>query len=105
MSKLIERLVKKIECDLGIQCDPQTFVSIRPKPSYKLAGAWSWEMRIALPDPVKGIVRVGSSWTATECARKNVKLFAAESCPACWKNEIDIVPENIDITQKIGRKN
>ena len=105
MSNLIERLVKKIECDLGIQCDPQTFVSIRPKPSYKLAGAWSWEMRIASPEPVKGIVRVGSSWTAMECARKNVKLFAAESHPACWENEIDIVPEDIDITQEIGKGN
>ena len=62
-------------------------------------------MRTVSPESVKCIVRVDSSWTATECARKNVKFFAAEPHPARWENEIDIVPEDIDITQEIGKGN
>ncbi len=93
MSKLTERLANKIERDLGVKVDPDTFVSIRPKPSYKRAGAWSWEMETVGPHVVNNIWRVGSMWTATECARKNVRLVAAEPHPACCRNEIEVVPE------------
>lgn len=91
MSKLIERLAKKIKNDLNIDVDPETFISIRPKKWYKLMGTWSWSMNVRSSD----IRHVGSIYTATECTRKNVKLFRVDQHPGCWPNDIEVVPEEI----------
>ena len=91
MSKLILRLAEKIEHDLGIKVDPETFVSNRPKPAHKLAGAWSWEMRTV--QPVNGVFRVGSIYTATECAKKNVVLVRVDATPWDWPQDAEIIPE------------
>lgn len=93
MSKLIERLAKKIEKELGIKVDPESFSSIRPSHSYKLAGAWSWEMKVVGPSKKRRNQVIGSMWTATECVRKNVKLSIAEEHPAGWDYGIELVPE------------
>lgn len=92
MSKLVEKLARKIKHDLGVEVDPNTFVSIRPKPCYKAAGAWSWEMRVVGENSWNAIFKVGSQWTATECAKRHVKLFACDPHPACFSNEMEIVP-------------
>lgn len=89
MSKFIDRLAKKIKEDLGIEVDPNTFISIRPKPCYKLMGTWSWEMSVIGSE----FLKVGSIYTATECVRKNVKLYRVDQHPGCWHNDIEVVPD------------
>ena len=90
MSKLIERLAKKIKDDLDIEVDPEAFISIRPRKWYKLMGALSWSMK------VRGSVcrYVGSIYTATECTRKNIRLFQTERSPGDWRNDVvEVIPE------------
>lgn len=89
MSKLIERLAKKITEDLGVEVDPDSFISIRPRKWDKLMGAWSWSMQLRGACPY----RVGSIYTATECTRKNIKLFRVDDHPGKWANDIEIMPE------------
>lgn len=91
MSKLTERLAKKIQEDIGIEVDPKTFISIRPKPCYKLMGTWSWSMKARNSH----LLLVGSIYTATECTKKNVKLFRVEDHPGKWHNDIEVVPEEM----------
>ena len=91
MSKLIERLAKKIKEDLGVDVDPKPFISIRPKKWDKLMGTWSWSMQTRTSE----LRHVGSIYTATECASKKVKLFQAGPHPGCWPNDIDVVPEEL----------
>lgn len=89
MSKLTERLAKKIKNDLCVEVDPETFISIRPRKWYKHMGAWSWSMM------VRGSVcrHVGSVYTAAECASKNAKLFLALSHPGMGPHDIEVIPE------------
>lgn len=91
MSKLIHRLASKIRNDTGLEVDPSTFVSYRPKPAHKSAGAWSWKMdTIHFGKTISKPWTVGSMWTATECCRKDVTLISAHES----LNEIELVPED-----------
>ena len=67
-SKLVLRLVKKIEKDLGIQCNPDSFVRTRVGCNMKEAGAFVWTLR-----DCNG-VKLGSCDTVTECVRSDRKL-------------------------------
>lgn len=92
MSKLIEDLARKIQSDTGLEMDPSTFVSFRPKPAHKCAGAWSWKMdTIHFGKTATNVWTVGSIWTASECCRKGIKLMPA------WddRHEVELVPEEI----------
>ena len=89
MGKIVERLAKKIKEDLDVEVDPETFISIRPRKWHKRMGAWSWSMKVRNTN----VCQVGSIYTATECTRRDVKLFRADQHPGCGPHDIDVVPE------------
>jgi len=68
MSRLSERLAKKIERELHIQCDPATFRRTYAGRNQKAAGAFLWEM-----NGVHGGT-LGSISPASECVKSTVRL-------------------------------
>ena len=66
---IAERLSKKIERDIGIECVPCTFKRTYAGYWQKRAGAFVWEMN------VKGFsYEIGSTQSASELLRRGYKL-------------------------------
>lgn len=68
-SKLILRLCKKIQDDLGYECDEYSFRRTYAGYWQRSLGAWSWYMR------TKSGVDIGSMEPVTECVKKKYKLI------------------------------
>lgn len=92
MSKLVDHLAQKIKKDIGVDVEPDTFISIRPRGADKLAGAWSWSMDIKDSASLR---KVGSAYTATQCTRKNIKLYRVDQHPGIRHNDIEVVPDEV----------
>lgn len=69
MSKLIERLCKKIKDEVGCDCDPASFRRTYAGYWQRSNGAWSWFML------TKGGWDIGSSEPATKCVQKKYKIY------------------------------
>ena len=67
MSKLSEKLARKIEKEIGIRCNPDTFVRTYAGKWQRLAGAFVWEM-------VCEGGRIDSISPASDCVRSDVWL-------------------------------
>lgn len=81
MSELSKRLAKKIEMELNILCDPDTFRRSYAGFWMKTQGAFVWEM-----DGVHGGT-IGSMYPASELVKKSVKLIYDQK-------ESEIFPED-----------
>lgn len=81
-NRLAEKLSAKIEQELGIQCNPETFRRTYAGRHQKAAGAWVWLM-----SEKDGIHDVGSCWPASECVKKKYSLSLGKYG--------EIFPENI----------
>lgn len=68
MSRLSEKLSKKILQDTGVRTDPDTFRSWQ-----KTAGAFLWTMKAE-----DGSITVGSCDRASDCIKSGVRLFACD---------------------------
>ncbi len=80
-STLSQRLAKKIEKDLGMQCDPSTFTRTYAGSWQKSAGAWLWTMQI------KGTpFDVGSCEPASECVKAKNKLSILGNNEICTES-------------------
>ena len=64
-----ERLVAKIEAELGVKCDPTTFQRTYAGHWQKAAGAFVWTIMV-----VGSNKEIGSRDTATICVKKNYIL-------------------------------
>ena len=85
---LSEKLAKKIERDIGIICDPETFRRTYAGYWQKSLGAFVWAMRI------KGSPKeLGSGYPASECVKSKYKLTL--SCDG-----LEIYPELADPEEK-----
>lgn len=72
MSRLAERLAKKIYEQLKIDCDPETFIRTYAGRNQKATGAPLWLMR----PKNNSIVMIGSTVPASYLVKKNVPLSA-----------------------------
>lgn len=75
MSRLAERLAKKIYEQLKIDCDTETFVRTYAGRNQKTAGAPLWLMR----PKNNNVVMIGSTLPASYLVKKNVPLSAETS--------------------------
>lgn len=75
MSRLVERLAKKIHEQLRIDCDTETFVRTYAGRNQKAAGAPLWLMR----PKNDSIVMIGSTLPASYLVKKGVSLCAEKS--------------------------
>ncbi len=79
----VERLVKKIEEELGIVCDPETFCRTRAGYWQKRQGAFSWEMYL-----LNSNVKVGSCDTVSECVKRKYRLTISRDGEICAEERI-----------------
>lgn len=75
MSRLAERLAKKIHEQLRIDCDTETFVRTYAGRNQKAAGAPLWLMR----PKNNSIAMIGSTLPASYLVKKDVSLCAEKS--------------------------
>ena len=72
-SKLAMRLAKKIETELGIRCNPETFHRTYAGCNQRASGAWVWIM-----NEENDVRDVGSCWPASECVKQKYALSLGE---------------------------
>lgn len=68
MSKLIERLCKKIKDELGYECEPSTFKRTYAGYWQRSEGAWSWFIR------TKNKIELGCAEPVKECVKRKYIL-------------------------------
>ena len=88
----VEKLIVKIERDLGIQgLSPANFHRTYAGRNLRLAGAWSWDISFR-----KGqgqiLWHIGSIYPVSAFLKKSVTVAVVESLDN-WGSDIDIIPE------------
>lgn len=71
---MVEKLVKKIHDDVGLECYPSTFYRTRAGKHQKAAGAFVWIIE------TKEHGYIGSIYPASECIKKEYKLALIDNC-------------------------
>jgi len=88
----VEKLIEKIERDLGVQgLSPANFRRTYAGKNLRLAGAWSWDIPFR-----KGqgeiLWRIGSIYPVSAFLKKSVTVVTVEACDN-WGTDIEIMPE------------
>lgn len=78
MSKLAEKLARKIDKEIGIKCNPETFRRTYAGYWMKTQGAFVWEM-----ESVEGGT-IGSMYPASELVKASVHLTYDEQECEIW---------------------
>ena len=76
--KVKERLIKKIEKDLSLKMDPDSFVFYYPTTAMKEAGALAWEMKTKETSPGEGVKTLFCRWPGSQCIQKDIRLVISD---------------------------